>query len=520
MRALTNALRQNRLHHAWLLTGTRGVGKTTLARIMAKALNCETGVTATPCGVCGACTEIDSGRFVDLLELDAASNTQVDNMRELLENALYAPTSGRFKVYIIDEVHMLSRSAFNAMLKTLEEPPEHVKFILATTDPQKVPVTVLSRCLQFNLKQIPAPEIRGRLEAILQAEGVPSEVAALGLISRAAQGSLRDALSLLDQAIAHGAGRVEEHSVRAMLGTVDQSYLLSLLQALVERDGVRMLTIADEMQARSFDFESALQDLATLLHRIALLQTLPAADVADDFDRKLVTALAASLAPEDVQLYYQIALQGRSDLPLAPDEYAGFTMPLLRMLAFAPQTSGPRTSPVREPTTQSGSSSGTRADAALKPPAESAAVPTSSSGGTTDWRDLVASLKLGGMARMLAQHSELVRDDGDRLELLVPEAHRHLLDQAYRDKLQAALEERYGRKLRLQIALGPSTGNTPAERDDQERLARQRRAIEAIEGDPFVREVVENFDARVPDDSIRPTGPGEKLEAATRSHDG
>jgi DNA polymerase-3 subunit gamma/tau len=520
VRALTNALRQNRLHHAWLLTGTRGVGKTTLARIMAKALNCETGVTATPCGVCGACTEIDSGRFVDLLELDAASNTQVDNMRELLDNALYAPTSGRFKVYIIDEVHMLSRSAFNAMLKTLEEPPEHVKFILATTDPQKVPVTVLSRCLQFNLKQIPAPEIRGRLEAILQAEGVPSEVAALSLISRAAQGSLRDALSLLDQAIAHGAGRVEEHSVRAMLGTVDQSYLLSLLQALVERDGVRMLTIADEMQARSFDFESALQDLATLLHRIALLQTLPAADVADDFDRKLVTALAASLAPEDVQLYYQIALQGRSDLPLAPDEYAGFTMPLLRMLAFAPQTSGPRTSPVREPTTQSGSSSGTRADAALKPPAESAAVPPSSSGGTTDWRDLVASLKLGGMARMLAQHSELVRDDGDRLELLVPEAHRHLLDQAYRDKLQAALEERYGRKLRLQIALGPSTGNTPAERDDQERLARQRRAIEAIEGDPFVREVVENFDARVPDDSIRPTGPGEKLEAATRSHDG
>jgi DNA polymerase-3 subunit gamma/tau len=520
VRALTNALRQNRLHHAWLLTGTRGVGKTTLARIMAKALNCETGVTATPCGVCGACTEIDSGRFIDLLELDAASNTQVDNMRELLENALYAPTSGRFKVYIIDEVHMLSRSAFNAMLKTLEEPPEHVKFILATTDPQKVPVTVLSRCLQFNLKQIPAPEIRGRLEAILQAEGVPSEVAALSLISRAAQGSLRDALSLLDQAIAHGAGRVEEHSVRAMLGTVDQSYLLSLLQALVERDGVRMLTIADEMQARSLDFESALQDLATLLHRIALLQTLPAADVADDFDRNLVAALAASLAPEDVQLYYQIALQGRSDLPLAPDGYAGFTMPLLRMLAFAPQTSGPRTSPVREPTTPSGSSSGTRADAAPKPPAESAAVPTPSSGGTTDWRDLVASLKLGGMARMLAQHSELVRDDGDRLELLVPEAHRHLLDQAYRDKLQAALEERYGRKLRLQIALGPSTGNTPAERDDQERLARQRRAIEAIEGDPFVREVVENFDARVPDDSIRPTGPGEKLEAATRSHDG
>ncbi len=517
MRALTNALRQNRLHHAWLLTGTRGVGKTTLARIMAKALNCETGITAAPCGVCGACTEIDSGRFVDLLELDAASNTQVDNMRELLENALYAPTSGRFKVYIIDEVHMLSRSAFNAMLKTLEEPPEHVKFILATTDPQKVPVTVLSRCLQFNLKQIPAPEIRGRLEAILQAEGVPSEVAALNLIARAAQGSLRDALSLLDQAIAHGAGRVEEQSVRAMLGTVDQSHLLSILQALVERDGARMLAVADEMQARSFDFESALQDLATLLHRIALLQTLPAAAVTDDFDRELVAALAASLAPEDVQLCYQIALQGRSDLPLAPDEYAGFTMPLLRMLAFAPQASGP--GPVSEPAAFAGTGSGTRAGAAPKPTAAPAAVPASGGGATADWHELVASLKLGGMARMLAQHSELVRDDGDRLELMVPEAHRHLLDQAYRDKLQAALEERYGRKLRLQFALGANTGNTPAERDDQERQARERRAIEAIEGDPFVREVVENFDARVSDDSIRPTEAGERLEAGPRSPD-
>ena len=526
MRALTNALRQNRLHHAWLLTGTRGVGKTTLARIMAKALNCETGVTATPCGVCGACTEIDGGRFVDLLELDAASNTQVDNMRELLENALYAPTSGRFKVYIIDEVHMLSRSAFNAMLKTLEEPPEHVKFILATTDPQKVPVTVLSRCLQFNLKQIPAPEIRERLESILKAEGVASEPSALNLIARAAQGSLRDALSLLDQAIAHGAGRVEEGSVRAMLGSVDQSYLVSILQALLERDGARMLAIADEMQAANFDFESALQDLATLLHRIALLQTLPAVTLEDDFDRELLTALAAGLAPEDVQLYYQIALQGRSDLPLAPDEYAGFTMPLLRMLAFAPQMSVPRTGPVDKSTPAPKAGTNTSAThkptggsaAAPKPPAEAAVAPKSGQP-IGDWHELVDGLKLGGMARMLAQHSELVRQEGDRLELMVPEAHRHLLDQPYREKLQAALEEQYGRKLRLHFALGASSGNTPAERDDRERLARQQRAIEAIEGDPFVREVVENFDARVLDDSIRPTEAEEKLEAGARSLD-
>jgi DNA polymerase-3 subunit gamma/tau len=516
VRALTNALSQNRLHHAWLLAGTRGVGKTTLARIMAKALNCETGITATPCGVCAACTEIDGGRFIDLLELDAASNTQVDNMRELLENALYAPTSGRFKVYIIDEVHMLSRSAFNAMLKTLEEPPEHVKFILATTDPQKVPVTVLSRCLQFNLKQIPAPEIRGRLESILQAEGFAFEAPALNLIARAAQGSLRDALSLLDQAIAHGAGAVGEQAVRAMLGTVDQSCLVSILQALVQRDGGRMLAIAEEMQARSFDFESALQDLATLLHRIALAQALPDAAAAEDFDRELVGSLSASLTPEDVQLYYQIALQGRADLPLAPDAYAGFTMPLLRMLAFAPQEeSTPSSPPTSESVSVPSTSSGPRAQSpsrALGEPA-SAAVAAGAGQRPTDWHELVASLKLGGMARMLAQHSELVRYDGERVELTVPEAHRHLLDPSYRDKLRAALEERFGRKLRLAFALGPNTGNTPAERDDQERSARQRRAIEAIEGDPFVRELVENFDARVPDDSIRPVEPSEGREA-------
>jgi len=523
VRALTNALRQNRLHHAWLLAGTRGVGKTTLARIMAKALNCETGVSATPCGVCAACTGIDGGRFVDLLELDAASNTQVDNMRELLENALYAPTSGRFKVYIIDEVHMLSRPAFNAMLKTLEEPPEHVKFVLATTEPQKVPVTVLSRCLQFNLKQIPAQEIRTRMQSILAAEGISFEAAALNLISRAAQGSLRDALSLLDQAIAHGAGAVEEQSVRAMLGTVDESHLVAILQALARRDGVRMLAVADEMQARSFDFESALQDLATLLHRVALWQTLPEAAADDAFNGELLRALAGSLAAEDVQLYYQIALQGRADLPLAPDAYAGFTMPLLRMLAFAPQGPLPSGVSIAPSSSETAAAGQGRRDDATNPPSERAAADPKADPkadpSPSAWHELVASLKLGGMARMLAQHSELVRDDGGRLELVIPEAHRHLLDQAYRDKLQAALEERYGRKLRLQFSLGAQTGNTPAEREDRERMARQRRAIESIEGDPFVREVVENLDARVADDSIRPIEPGEKLEAGPGSSD-
>jgi len=378
---------------------------------------------------------------------------------------------------------------------------------------------VLSRCLQFNLKQIPAADIRMRLEAILAAERVAFEPPALNLIARAAQGSLRDALSLLDQAIAHGAGKVEEQSVRAMLGTVDQSHLFAILQALAQRNGARMLTVADEMQARSFDFESALQDLATLLHRVALLQTLPDAVAADDFDREQMSSLAASLAPEDVQLYYQIALQGRADLSLAPDQYAGFTMPLLRMLAFAPEGPTSHSASTADSPRVMDAAPGLRNDAASKQLRESLAPASRAAPAPSAWHELVASLKLGGMARMLAQHSELVRDDGERLELMVPEAHRHLLDQPYRDKLQAALEERYGRKLRLQFALGGNTGNTPAEREDKERIARQRRAIEAIEGDPFVREVVENFDARVADDSIRPIEPGEKLEAGSSSAD-
>jgi len=496
VRALTNALAQNRLHHAYLLTGTRGVGKTTLARIMAKALNCETGVGANPCGRCAACTEIDAGRFVDLIELDAASNTQVDQMRELLENALYAPTRARFKVYIIDEVHMLSRSAFNAMLKTLEEPPQHVKFILATTDPQKVPVTVLSRCLQFNLKQIPLPQIREQLAHVLQGEGIAFDAPALNLIARAAHGSMRDGLSLLDQAIAHGGGRVDEASVRTMLGTVDQEYLVAILEALAAADGPALIGLADDMQGRSLSFEVALQDLAALLHRLALAQRWPGTLPADDPDRARLTALAARFAPEDLQLDYQIALQGRADLELAPDEYAGFTMALLRMLAFVPTDGGGR-----------GQRPGAAAAGAPTSSASPAARPAPAAAGSSsisDWRELVTRLKLGGMARMLAQHSEVAAMEGNRLELRVPEAHKHLLDKPYRDKLQAALEEHLGRRMKLDFVLGPAAGMTPAEQDDRERQVRLQQAVQAIDGDPFVRELVENFDARVVDESIRP----------------
>jgi len=344
VRALTHALEQQRLHHAYLFTGTRGVGKTTLSRILAKALNCvgpdgNGDITAQPCGVCKACTEIDSGRFVDYIEMDAASNRGVDEMASLLDKAVYAPTAGRFKVYMIDEVHMLTNHAFNAMLKTLEEPPAHVKFILATTDPQKIPVTVLSRCLQFNLKQMPPGHIVSHLDHVLGEEGIVREANALRLLAQAAHGSMRDALSLTDQAIAYSAGQVSEAAVRGMLGAIDQSYLVQLLDALAAEDGAAMLGVADGMADRSLSFAGALQDLASLLHKIALAQAVPASVQEEWPEAAEVRRFAAAFDAQEVQLFYQIANLGRSELALAPDEYAGFTMTLLRMLAFRPSAS-------------------------------------------------------------------------------------------------------------------------------------------------------------------------------------
>ncbi|WP_454721663.1 MULTISPECIES: DNA polymerase III subunit gamma/tau [Cupriavidus] len=344
VRALTHALEQQRLHHAYLFTGTRGVGKTTLSRILAKALNCvgpdgNGDITAQPCGVCKACTEIDSGRFVDYIEMDAASNRGVDEMASLLDKAVYAPTAGRFKVYMIDEVHMLTNHAFNAMLKTLEEPPAHVKFILATTDPQKIPVTVLSRCLQFNLKQMPPGHIVSHLDHILEEEGIARDANALRLLAQAAHGSMRDALSLTDQAIAYSAGQVSEAAVRGMLGAIDQSYLIQLLDALAAEDGAAMLAVADGMADRSLSFAGALQDLGSLLHKIALAQAVPASVQEEWPEAGEVRRLAGIFDAQEVQLFYQIANLGRSELALAPDEYAGFTMTLLRMLAFRPSAS-------------------------------------------------------------------------------------------------------------------------------------------------------------------------------------
>ena len=342
VKALRNALEKGRLHHAYLLTGTRGVGKTTIARILAKSLNCEHPEEGEPCGQCQSCRDIDTGRFVDLLEIDAASNTGIDNIREVLENAQYAPTAGKYKVYIIDEVHMLSKSAFNAMLKTLEEPPEHVKFILATTDPHKVPVTVLSRCLQFVLRNMTAQQVADHLAHVLDSEQIPYETPALALLGRAAAGSMRDALSLLDQAIAMGSGKVAEQDVRQMIGAVDKRYLYELLQSIAGQNGAALMNQAREMAERAVGFDNALSELALLLQRIALLQTVPAAVPADDPEYPALKHLAAQLGGEQIQLYYQCAIHGKQDLGLAPDEYAGFVMTLLRMLAFAPLAAPPQ----------------------------------------------------------------------------------------------------------------------------------------------------------------------------------
>jgi DNA polymerase-3 subunit gamma/tau len=519
VQALSNALTQNRLHHAYLFTGTRGVGKTTIARIFAKSLNCVNGITAIPCGVCSACTEIDSGRFVDLIELDAASNTQVDNMRELLESALYAPTSGRFKVYIIDEVHMLSKSAFNAMLKTLEEPPAHVKFILATTDPQKIPVTVLSRCLQFNLKQLPPALIITHLQYVLGQENIPFEAGALALLSRAAQGSMRDALSLLDQAIAYSDSRVDEATVRNMLGAIDQSYLYDLLQTLQARDGAGLLRIADDMAIRSLAFDAALQDLTTLLHRVALAQTVPQAIAEDEPERVRLLELAQNFSAEEVQLFYQIAIHGRNEIDLAPDEYAGFTMTLLRMLAFMP--GGAQAVPERPATKAAAAPPVARTKPQAAPPVSAIAqpipqpqsnpVPTSVqaskpvAAGALDWSVLLAQLNVQGMAKELAKNCTLESFVDGRLTLNLAPQHKHLqTNKMALDKLQAALTEYFAQPVRLAVTLGTANAATPAAVEQHEKQTRQQVATEAITQDPFVREAQAQLGAQVIEDSIKP----------------
>jgi len=478
VRALRHALEQKRLHHAYLFTGTRGVGKTTLARILAKCLNCETGITAQPCNKCSACTQIDTGRFPDYVELDAASNRGVDEMTQLLERSVYAPTAGRFKVYVIDEVHQLSGHAFNAMLKTLEEPPEHLKFILATTDPQKIPVTVLSRCLQFNLKQMPREAIRAHLEGLLKEEKIACENEALALIARAAAGSMRDALSLLDQAIAHGGGKITAPGVAEMLGAIDQSYLLRLLESVAAGDAAAAVAVAAEMQARSLSFDTALADLAGLLLRMALAQSAPDAIESDLPERARVLELSGRFDPETTQLCYQIALQGREDLPLAPDEHGGFVMTILRMLAFRPETEG-----------------GQRAAPATKKPA---AVKSDAS-----WPQLAQALSVTGAARELARNAELKRREGSLFELVVPKAKAYLVERGYQEKLKAALEQHLGSPVTIKLSVGDTGGATAAAIEAGERDAAKAAATQVVQKDGFVNDLVNLLDGKVVDSSIR-----------------
>ena len=506
--ALGNALEAKRLHHAYLFTGTRGVGKTTLARILAKAINCEQGITAKPCGKCRACTEIDAGRFVDLMEVDAATNTKVDEMRELLDTAQYMPVSGRFKVYIIDEVHMLSRHAFNSMLKTLEEPPEHVKFILATTDPQRLPVTVLSRCLQFNLKPLAPALIAKHLKKVLESEAISFEEPALALLAKAACGSVRDALSLLDQAIAHGGGRVTRERVEEMLGSLGGDLLWPVLERIVEQDGAGTIAEADRLAERSISFDSALEDLAAILHRIAMIQA-GVEPSAEDTDGERAKAMASRIEPAQVQVMYQIALLGRRDLALAPDEYAGFTMALLRMLAFGPRSQQTAaTSPTRQPV-QSPSPAPTRKaiEPSVAPPAPTAPAMEAQAPVTPfdgDWAGLVERLKLTGMAGMVARHGEFVSYENGRLELVIPENYRMYAEKPYQEKLHAALAPVLGEDFRLTLRVGPTEGRSVAAIRSREEDQRRETAAEAIEDDPFVRELVRDLGAEVVTSSIRP----------------
>ena len=505
VQALANALDSDRVHHAFLFTGTRGVGKTTIARILAKCLNCEQGVSSQPCGVCSACREIDEGRFIDLLEVDAASRTKIDDTRELLDNVPYAPTRGRYKVYLIDEVHMLSGHSFNALLKTLEEPPPHVKFLLATTDPQKLPVTVLSRCLQFNLKRIPQDRIAERMRVILEAESVPADKIALQLVARAADGSLRDGLSLLDQLIAFGGGRVEEAAARAMLGTVDQQHALRLLRALCGADGSALFAEVAALEEWALDHGEVLDGLAALLARVALLQAVP--DYAGDelYDTETLAGLAARLPTQDVQLYYQIAIMGRRDLEWAPDPRTGLEMTLLRMLAFRPvgdalpsvvvRGASPTVRPAVPPT---GSAAGLTPSKPLAPAGAAALSLTAES-----WPQIVVGLDVTGLARQLAAHCAFVGRHGDRVRLQLDRNVQQVRTPAATERLAASLSRFLGSTVTVEIDVGDMAVETPAKADAREHRAAVDHARESLEADPTVRALKERFGATLRDESVR-----------------
>ena len=507
LRALSNALDSGKIHHAFLFTGTRGVGKTTIARILAKSLNCETGVSSNPCGVCSACREIDEGRFIDLIEVDAASRTKVDDTRELLDNVQYAPTRARYKVYLIDEVHMLSNHSFNALLKTLEEPPPHVKFLLATTDPQKLPMTVLSRCLQFSLKRMSAALIAERMAFIARAEELQFEPAALGLVARAADGSMRDGLSLMDQLIAFGGSALSEANARAMLGTIDRGRIFTILGALSRGDGAALLAQVDELDRDAPDYDRALIELAAVLQRVAVLQVVPQSAVdASEFDVQAIAELAGAVKPEDVQLYYQIALSGRRDLMLAPDPRLGFEMTLLRMLAFRPGESAQVAPPVAAPrTAASGPAPATPAAPVRR---AGAGAPASATPATmidaASWPAVVDAAQLSGMVRQFALNCVPVSFEHNLLRLSLDDAASHSRTPQLEDRLLQGMTKFLGLPVRITFESNAANLMTPARQRVQQEQDKAARAVESFEQDPTVRALRERFGASVDSTSVKP----------------
>lgn len=515
LQALINALDNQRLHHAYLFTGTRGVGKTTIARILAKCLNCEAGISSTPCGECASCIAIDAGRFVDLIEVDAASRTKVEDTREILDNVQYAPTQGRYKVYLIDEVHMLSGHSFNALLKTLEEPPEHVKFLLATTDPQKLPVTVLSRCLQFHLKNMLPEQIVAHLTHILQQENISAEEPALWQIAQAADGSMRDALSLLDQAIAFSNAGITESAMRDMLGTVEQSHIHALITALQQRDGNAIFQTCREFAELGIDFNNALSNLLTALHFIALAQTVPTAIDDNVPHANFLREQATLFSAQDIQLFYQIGLLGQRDIPLAPSPRVGFEMVLLRMLAFQPGKSAPLPTPEATPTAEKKTAPVAQPDGppvATKEPAPATEpnVETSTVNSVTpadSWEAMVPQLKLSGMSHALADNCVLVRREGNQIELHLAPTHAPMLTENAKGRLQKALDNLLNQSTKLTITVAENDTMTPAQITQADSDARQQAAEQKINEDPHVQAILEQFDGTIAPGSVKAVEP-------------